>query len=278
MQIINHRLYNDDGTPYRFINSPNYPRNSKILACDYLIIHYTTGTQPSQTINWFTSRKAMAVAHLLITRDGEIMQFVPFDTIAWHAGYSQWADRTGLNRYSIGIELDNAGRLVRAHNQWVRLNTIFAEDQVLRATHKLQSVEMGWEKFPQAQMDALREVARLLKSAYNFIDVLGHDDVSLSGKLDPGPAFPMVEFRDEIMGFQPDRRYVFKNFMPGIILRAEPKERSNATGKLATGREVAVVDTYRNWVQVQQVQPDGTIGPLTGWMLERPLKRLRPLV
>src|SRR3990172_923290 len=171
----------------------------------------------------------MAVARLLIPRDGEIMQFVPFDTIAWHAGYSQWADRTGLNRYSIGIELDNAGRLVRAHNQWVRLNTIFAEDQVLRATHKLQSVEMGWEKFSQAQMDALREVARLLKSAYNFIDVLGHDDVSLSGKL-------------------------------------------------ATGREVAVVGTYRNWVQVQQVQPDGTLGPLTGWMIERPLKRLRPLV
>ena len=278
MQIINHLLHNDDGTLHRFINSPNYSPNSKILACDYLIIHYTTGTDPAQTINWFTSRKAMAVAHLLITRQGEIIQFVPFNIAAWHAGYSQWADRSGLNRYSIGIELDNAGRLTREHNQWSRLNVSFPNDQVLRATHKLQSVEMGWEKYPQTQMDALREVARLLKSAYNFIDVLGHEDVSLSGKLDPGPAFPMTEFRNEIMGFQPGERYVFKNFMPGVILRAEPKERSNATGKLAAGREVVVVDSYRNWVQVQQVQADSTLGPLAGWMLERPLKRLLPLV
>ena len=88
----------------------------------------------------------------------------------------------------------------------------------------------------------------------------------------------MVEFRGEIMGFQPGQRYVFKNFMPNIILRTEPKERSNATGRLAAGREVVVVDSRRNWVQVQQAQPDGTLGPLTGWMLERSLKRMRPLI
>ena len=148
---------------------------------------------------------------------------------------------------------------------------------MLVAIHKLQTVEMGWERYPQAQLDALREVGKLLKATYNFIDVLGHDDVSLSGKLDPGPAFDTIGFRNEIMGFQPDGRFVFKNFRPSTILRTDPKERSDATGSLPRGREVVVIDSYRNWVQVQQVLPDNTLGPLRGWILERSLKRLRML-
>jgi len=278
MQIINHRLSDDAGTPYQFIDGPNYPRNTRLAACDYLIVHYTTGTAPSQTINWFTSPKAMAVAHLLISRESEIFQFVPFNTVAYHAGYSQWADRFGLNRYSIGIELDNAGRLIQEKGQWKRLTNIFADDQVLVATHKLQTMPLGWEKYPQAQLDALREVANLLKATYNFIDVLGHEDVSLSGKLDPGPAFDMVSFRNEIMGFQPDGQFVFKNYMAGAVLRVEPKERSLATGRLASGREVVGLATSRNWMQVQQVLADNTLGPLQGWLLERSLKRVRSLV
>lgn len=278
MQIINHRLFHDDGTPYRFVNSPNYPRNSRILSCDYLIIHYTTGTNPSQSINWFASPAAMAVAHLLITREGEIIQFVPFNTVAWHAGYSQWADRTGLNRYSIGIELDNAGRLVWQNGQWKRLNMTIPADRVLVATHKLQTMEMGWERYPQAQMDALYEVGRLLKATYNCIDILGHEDVSLSGKLDPGPAFNMTECRNEVMGFEPGQQFVFKNYLPGVVLRSEPRDRSNATGKLPLGREVVVMDYYRNWAQVQQLLADKTLGPLQGWMLERSLKREHTLI
>ena len=278
MQIINHRLCDDSGTPYRFFDGPNYPRNTRITACDYLIVHYTTGTDPSQTINWFTSPKAQAVAHLLITREGQIFQFVPFNIVAYHAGYSQWADRFGLNRYSIGIELDNAGRLVRDQGQWKRLNNVFSDDQVLVATHKLLTVENGWEKYPQAQLDALREVSKLLKATYNFIDVLGHEDVSLSGKLDPGPAFDTESFRNEIMGFQPGEQFVFKNYMAGAVLREEPRERSAATGRLATGKEVVGLATSRNWKQVQQVNPDNSLGSMQGWLLERSLKRVRPLL
>jgi hypothetical protein len=182
------------------------------------------------------------------------MQFVPFDTIAWHAGYSQWADRSGLNRYSIGIELDNAGRLVRAHNQWARLNTIFAEDQVLRATHKLQSVEMGWEKFPQAQMDALDEVARLLKNTYNFIDVLGHDDVSLSGKLDPvRPS--LVEFRNEIMASsQASAMFSRTSCQASSCAQSQKSVRTPpASSPPASG----CAGFPPHWVQAQ-IQPDGT--------------------
>ncbi|MGR4069474.1 1,6-anhydro-N-acetylmuramyl-L-alanine amidase AmpD [Halomonas sp. LR3S48] len=49
-------------------------------------------------------------AHLLIRRDGECVQFVPFDRRAWHAGRSCWIDegrpRRALNDFTVGIELE----------------------------------------------------------------------------------------------------------------------------------------------------------------------------
>ncbi|MBY5923818.1 1,6-anhydro-N-acetylmuramyl-L-alanine amidase AmpD [Halomonas sp. DP4Y7-1] len=49
-------------------------------------------------------------AHLLIRRDGECVQFAPFEARAWHAGRSRWFDghrmRDELNDFSIGIELE----------------------------------------------------------------------------------------------------------------------------------------------------------------------------
>lgn len=47
-------------------------------------------------------------AHLLIRRDGEIVQYVPFHRRAWHAGLSSYRGRTNCNDFSIGIELEGA--------------------------------------------------------------------------------------------------------------------------------------------------------------------------
>ncbi len=45
-------------------------------------------------------------AHCLIRRDGEIVQYVPFDKRAWHAGVSNYQGRERCNDFSIGIELE----------------------------------------------------------------------------------------------------------------------------------------------------------------------------
>ena len=49
-------------------------------------------------------------AHLLIRRDGDLVQFVPFGRRAWHAGESSFRGRSCCNDYSIGIELEGDGR------------------------------------------------------------------------------------------------------------------------------------------------------------------------
>ena len=45
-------------------------------------------------------------SHLLIRRSGEIIQYVPFNKRAWHAGESEYCGETGCNDFSIGIELE----------------------------------------------------------------------------------------------------------------------------------------------------------------------------
>ena len=45
-------------------------------------------------------------AHLLIDREGVVIQFVPFHHRAWHAGVSEFDGRSACNDFSIGIELE----------------------------------------------------------------------------------------------------------------------------------------------------------------------------
>ena len=116
MKIIDHRLHQDDGTPVTFKASPNI---GDAVKPEYIVIHYTAGGNAKGAVGWLCNPASKVSAHLVIGRDGSVTQLVPFDRVAWHAGISQWEGRTGLNAYSIGIELDNAGRLVRKEDGWM---------------------------------------------------------------------------------------------------------------------------------------------------------------
>ncbi|MDY6978513.1 MAG: 1,6-anhydro-N-acetylmuramyl-L-alanine amidase AmpD [Pseudomonadota bacterium] len=97
-------------------------------------------------------------AHLLIRRDGELVQYVPFIERAWHAGDSVFAGRTNCNDFSIGIELEG-------------------------------SDELPYEPVQYRQLQA---VTRLLQQAYPGITrerIVGHCDIAPGRKTDPGPAF-----------------------------------------------------------------------------------------
>ena len=115
MKITDHRLFKDDDAPYPFVGSPN---SSGDLTHEYLVMHYTAGRSAEESIKWLANAAAKASAHRVIGRDGSITQLVPFNIKAWHAGISSWEGRSGLNSYSIGIELDNAGRLTRHGSKW----------------------------------------------------------------------------------------------------------------------------------------------------------------
>ncbi|MEJ0100170.1 MAG: 1,6-anhydro-N-acetylmuramyl-L-alanine amidase AmpD [Pseudomonadota bacterium] len=118
-----------------------------------------TGSLPRDAHPYFAEIHGMRVsAHLLVRRDGELVQFVPFHRRAWHAGASQYAGRNACNDFSIGIEMEGA-------------------DEVAYAP---------------AQYTAAASAIRALLVAYPALDVariVGHSDIAPGRKTDPGPSF-----------------------------------------------------------------------------------------
>jgi AmpD protein len=103
-------------------------------------------------------------SHLLIRRDGELVQYVSLRKRAWHAGESCYKDRDRCNDYSIGIELEGVDTVEYTDEQY----------DVLCKT-----------------VDAMRNAIPSLKNA----PVVGHSDVAPGRKTDPGPAFDWERFR-----------------------------------------------------------------------------------
>ncbi len=65
-------------------------------------------------------------AHVLIRRDGELVQYVPFDRRAWHAGASSYRGRSGCNDFAIGIELEGTDITPYTDHQYAGLNAVLA--------------------------------------------------------------------------------------------------------------------------------------------------------
>jgi N-acetylmuramoyl-L-alanine amidase len=167
-------------------------------------MHYTAGASAAGAIAHLTRRASRASAHVVIARDGSITQLVPFDRVAWHAGVSSWNGRSGLNRYSLGLELDNAGRLQRRGGLWQTwFGAEIPEEEVVVAVHQHEAEAAGWHRYPAVQLEAAFRLAELLINSYGFQDILGHDDIAPGRKQDPGPAFPLEDFRRRLFG--PDR-------------------------------------------------------------------------
>jgi len=155
----------------------------------FLVIHFTSGASGQSSINfWKTPAAKGASAHLVIERDGTVIQCRPFNRTCGHAGKSSWRGFDGLNACSIGIELANAGDDSRLGRKWSKLPPV-------QARHKNETTTKEWEAYPEEQVQACIEVAKLLVARYKLDDVIGHEDIAPNRKNDPGPAFPMGRLR-----------------------------------------------------------------------------------
>ena len=109
--------------------------------------------------------------HLLVRRDGGLVQFVSMDNRAWHAGESTYCGRAGCNDYSIGIELEGT-----------------------------DEIEYTPEQYTQ-----LAKVSAMLMKYYPLVTpkrIVGHCDIAPGRKTDPGPSFSFSHFRDELAAAQ----------------------------------------------------------------------------
>jgi N-acetylmuramoyl-L-alanine amidase len=197
MQVRDHRLV---GVEYS--ETPNLSRGT--IRPDLGVIHYTAGGSLQGAVASLTDPESRASAHLVIDRDGTIVQLAPFDRRAWHAGQSSWRGGNDVNSFSVGVELVNWGWLRRdglgIWRSWA--GVAVDASRVIVSPHRNGGPELGWEIFDEAQIRAAAQAARAISAAYGLDadDWIGHDDVSPGRKTDPGPAWDWARFRGLLEG------------------------------------------------------------------------------
>lgn len=242
----------------------------------YLIIHYTAGDTADSAITWFRQTPANGnpdkiCAHIVIDIDGTITQLAPFNTRCNHAGYSNWDSRTGINEYSIGIEMVNPGFCEKLEDGTFRRTignnkdgtpiyksypaTVSNKISKLNHKHKFWTNKDNhyWFKFTSNQITAVSNLSKLLIEQYQLTFVIGHEDISTGRKPDPGPAFPWSEFKKNIFGKDDNIGNVFlvkSNTDNFAELRIQADKKATSIAKLKNGYEVELIETYGQWCKV----------------------------
>jgi len=154
--------------------SPNKDTRPENMAIDLIVVHSISlppGEYGGDAIECFFQNQLdknqhpyfeeihqmQVSAHALIKRSGEIVQFVPFNERAWHAGQSDFQGRSCCNDFSIGIELEGTDT----------------------------------DAFEEAQYRQLAALITALQTTYPAIadHVTGHSDIAPGRKTDPGTGF-----------------------------------------------------------------------------------------
>ena len=273
IQLANHRIKLESSTRASFVKSSNIGGK---LSPRYLVIHYTAGQNADAAVTWLADKKSKASAHIVIGRDGSITQLVPFDRIAFHTGPSAWDGIQGLSPFSIGFELDNAGRLRRVGNSWVSwFGRSYPEEEVLVSTHKFDTVEYGWHTYTEAQIEAAVELGAELFSRYSMLDVVGHDDISPRRKWDPGPAFPMHSFRSKLIGRKVDAMPILETSR-SLHVHSGPgfDYQKLLTEPLPMNVKVELIEREGSWYLVDVLDEVDEEMDIQGWVHSRHLRNI----
>lgn len=193
-----------NGPNVSFFPSPNSSGSFDEGLPDTIVIHFTAGSSLASSVDVMTNSDSKVSAHFAIGRNGDIVQMLPTNKIAWHAGKSSYKGRTNLNRYSIGIELDNAGQLTQ--NSRGEFKTWFGktcpQDDVVAAVHRNQTAKTYWHRFTDEQIARTYALCKALCQRYHIKMIVGHEEIAPVRKIDPGPAFPLDELRARLLNIK----------------------------------------------------------------------------
>lgn len=160
-----------DGHSIRLIVVHNISLPPGEFGGPYISQLFTNQLDPAQHPYFAEIHQLRVSSHVLIRRDGEIIQYVPFDQRAWHAGVSAYCGEARCNDFSIGIELEGSDEIPYEPVQYQQLASLI---------HELQRC------YPDIAKDA----------------ITGHSDIAPGRKTDPGPAFMWSELQQQLNKLQ----------------------------------------------------------------------------
>ena len=176
--------------------SPNFNvKKRRVKQIKFVIFHYTGMRRENDAIKKLTSKKSKVSCHYLIKNNGKILTLVPELYIAWHAGISFWKKYKLINKFSIGIELSNPGH------------------------------EHNYKKFPKKQINSLIKLSKYLIRKYKIKPsfFLGHSDIAVDRKKDPGEKFPWKYLSKKKIGLWHDLNQNFIKKKRNVELKKNDK-------------------------------------------------------
>lgn len=152
--------------PYYYAESPNCDERPAGAVVNCIVLHSTVEPTTEGTMQIFLTPEKAVSAHFVVGRDGRVVQMVPVEKRAWHAGTSVLEGVPKVNDFSVGIEM-------------VNLND-------------------GKDPYSPEQMEAVAGIIRLIRSRYDVPDsrIVSHAQVALppGRKSDPA-AFDFEKIR-----------------------------------------------------------------------------------
>lgn len=144
--------------------------------------------------------------HVCIGSDGTIYQSVSFEKGSWHAGGRTAAKINGksYNRFSVGIEVENLGRVVECKDgslrAWPFLKPGYKPGPIVKRNDTFIDPydDRMYHRFPEPQLAACKRLQRILREMYGSLKEVGHYEVDPTRKEDPGQWF-MVEARNRFL-------------------------------------------------------------------------------
>jgi N-acetylmuramoyl-L-alanine amidase len=188
-----------------YANNPIKPKR--------IVLHYSAGSTLKSAVD--TLRGKGFAYHVLIDVDGQPYQTRPFTIKAAHAGRSNWKETAGLtngnslNDDGIGISFINLGK----HAYFNKGFWYYGYDKKAKkylapkvadanATKAALVYTPGrvthWAPFEKSQFDTCKDILTTLIGQYEDIsEIMGHHDIAIDEKPDPGPLMPMDDWRKE---------------------------------------------------------------------------------
>ena len=156
----------------RICLSPNHGERKNGRQADSIILHYTGMGSAEGALRWLCDPQSEVSCHYFVFENGSVVQLVPEQRRAWHAGKGSWHGETDMNSASIGIEIVNPGH------------------------------DGGYPDFPERQISAVIALTKDICWRRRIVPerVLAHSDIAPGRKADPGEKFPWRLLASEGIG------------------------------------------------------------------------------
>lgn len=206
----------------------------------FIVAHETAGRiEKGSSVKWFASKECKTSAHFCIERDGEVVQQVPLNRKAFHAGVSKWKGISGLNSCSIGIELVGPGKMDSNGKAWFG-KACDPSEIVFKPTP--QHGDGHWLPFTPAQIASLKLLCFAITEEFETCnEIVGHYEISPGRKVDPNPLLSLREIRKAALDPDPADAEAIEEAVAPVTAVAAPKKIEAAKELVAEGAKSQTV-------------------------------------